>query len=362
MPLPLKIGILCGGTGAEHGVDLLAVKDVVNGLSSLGHLTKIIYIAKSGIWYQVDIENDELNKKTFDVLVEEKSDKLIPVMKLISKNSADIFTVAALEPIDLFFPLTDDPIQGFLDSLGTPYVGSDWVGVAVGRDKDICKRLLSSAGLPVVDGIVIDINEPVDYRSIISRLGSTLFVKPARQGSSFGVSKVFEENGFHEAIEAAGRFDRKIIIETAIQGREVEVAVLGDESPVVSSELGEIVDMDGYYTFEKKYFQNSERHIKVPAMIDSKLKEEMRLAGLKAFQVLGCSGMARIDFILEPGNRYYVLEVNTSPGLGIKSMYPKIWDASGMQYKELLNCLVESALAKETSSINVEHQLSMSNQ
>lgn len=226
-----------------------------------------------------------------------------------------------------------------------PYVGPNIMSSAACMDKDITKRLLDGAGLAVAPFITImahQIND-ISYNEMVRQLGLPLFIKPANLGSSVGISKVNNEEEFNMALAMAFEYDLKVIVESAIVGREIECAVLGNENPEVSP-CGEIVLNDAFYAYNTKYIDDDGAKVVVPAVMNEDTSLHIRQVALKAYRVLNCLGMARVDVFLTQDNRVVINEINTLPGFTNISMYPKLWQSAGLGYQSLITKLIELAL------------------
>jgi D-alanine-D-alanine ligase len=266
--------------------------------------------------------------------------------------------------VDVVFPVVhgtfceDGTLQGLLDLAGVPYVGAGVAGSAIGMDKDIAKRLLRDAGIPVTPWITVhkaewDIKGNDIRDKAIKLMGLPLFVKPANAGSSVGVKKAPDAGSLEEAADYAFRFDTKILIEQAVDCREIECAVLGDHEPEASVP-GEVIPGHEFYSYEAKYIDPNGAALKIPAQIDSALAEKIRRTAIDGYRALCCGGMARVDFFLEKNTgNIYLNEINTLPGFTTISMYPKLWEASGIPYADLLDRLIDLAFkrADEKKSI-----------
>jgi D-alanine-D-alanine ligase len=228
-----------------------------------------------------------------------------------------------------------------------PYVGADVTGSAVGMDKDVMKRLLRDAGIPVSDFIVEHKYNRANIRfeTAENRLGLPMFVKPANLGSSVGISKVKNEEDFYKALDMAFDYDNKIIIEENISGREIECSVLGGDEPQASLP-GEVILRSDFYSYDTKYLNDIDAEIKIPAELDDDVIKDIQELAVKTFKVLCCYGLARVDFFLKGENTVYVNEINTIPGFTRISMYPKLWEATGLRYSDLLDKLIELALIR----------------
>ena len=305
----LKIGVLFGGKSAEHEVSLQSARNVIEGLDRSRYQITKIKINKSG-------------KFPFNIL--KKFDVIFPV---------------------LHGPFGEDgSMQGLLKLAGIPYVGAGVLGSAVGMDKDAMKRLLRDAGLPIGKFLTFRLGDKVSFNKIKKELGSPLFIKPANMGSSVGVSKVRNESEFKKAVTEAFKFDTKIIIEEFIKGREIECAVLGNNNPMASIP-GEIIANQEFYSYDAKYIDEGSV-AEIPAKIDKKTARKIQELAIKTFQALNCEGMGRVDFFLKKNGRVFVNEINTIPGFTNISMYPKLWEASGIPLPKLLDRLIGLAIER----------------
>lgn len=344
----LKVGLICGGTSGEHQVSLISAYHIQKALDRNRFDVRMIGISQDGSWFLGDSENflenhEDVRKVAFTsslpVTIPERQSLVIR-----PENTG------SLDDIDVFFPIThgrlgeDGALQGLLELAGKPYVGSDVYGSAICMDKDVCKRLLIQNDLPVVSYRVFRSEDFIDYEELMRELGPTLFVKPCREGSSLGVSKVHNAREFQAAIKDAFGIDRKIMIEKAVQGREIECSVLGNDSPKAAEVLGEIVPRHDFYSYEAKYVDDEGADLIIPAQIESETSLKIREAAVEAFRCTECRGMARVDFFLNQDDDFFINEINTLPGFTSISMYPKLWEASGMSYSKLLEHLIELAL------------------
>jgi len=224
-------------------------------------------------------------------------------------------------------------------------------------DKDVAKRLLRDSGIPVVPWITVTSDEWMSRKREIVRqceaMGFPLFVKPSRAGSSVGVGKVKESSFLADAVEAAFRYDTKVLVERGVDAREIECAVLGNDAPCASI-LGEVKTRHEFYSYESKYLDPEGAELSIPAEIDPGLAEEIRAAAVRAYRALCCSGMARVDFFLDrAGGEYYCNEINTIPGFTSISMYPKLWEHTGVSYRQLVSRLIELALERHRARMSV---------
>jgi D-alanine-D-alanine ligase len=253
--------------------------------------------------------------------------------------------------IDVVFPVLHGPfgedgtVQGLLKLANLPFVGAGVLGSAVGMDKDVMKRLLRDAEIPVGKFLVFQRGDTLSYGKIKKQLGLPLFVKPANLGSSVGISKVSKKREFRAAIDEAFRYDNKVIIEEYIDGREIECSVLGNDEPAASLP-GEIVVRHDFYSYDAKYIDDQGARLEIPAKLSRSVIRKIRKIAVRAYKALCCEGMARVDFFVQANGRVLVNEINTIPGFTKISMYPKMWEASGLSYPRLIDRLIRLALER----------------
>jgi D-alanine-D-alanine ligase len=335
------IAIICGGPSSEHEVSCVSAGGVLKGLDRNRFDPVLIGITKSGTWVSLPLDYQlEIVNKTMPV-VEDNGQHV--------QLSPSGFTIdGQLLDIDCVFPVLhgefgeDGQIQHLLDEAEMAYVGSGVSASAQAMDKAVAKMLFTSTGMQVADGI--DVNAH-DWRSKTQALNYPVFVKPSSGGSSRGTYKVKIADDLESAINDALLYDSKILIETAINGREIECAVLERDGKVDASIVGEIVvdPKFEFYDFEAKYLDDATT-VKIPADIPSSAAEEIRRLAVSAFHVLGCSGLARCDFFYTNDGEIIINEVNTMPGFTGTSVYPKLWQASGVSYTDLISALIDTAL------------------
>jgi D-alanine-D-alanine ligase len=255
--------------------------------------------------------------------------------------------------IDVVFPVMhgtfgeDGTIQGLFKIFNVPFVGPNVLGSAICMDKDVAKRLLRDAGIPTAKFLVFreDQKKEISFEKIKKELGFPFFVKPANLGSSIGISKVKNENDFSLAIKEAFLYDSKIIIEENISGKEIECSVLGNENPLVSV-LGEIIPAHEFYSYDAKYLDANGAKMAIPAKIPLPVAKKIQALAKKTFQTLCCEGMGRVDFFLTKDNQIFVNEINTIPGFTSISMYPKLWEKTGIPYSQLIDTLIDLAIKR----------------
>lgn len=350
----IRVGIIFGGKSAEHEVSLQSAKNILDAIDKTRFEPVLLGIDKQGQWHLNDASNFLLNAENPALIALNRSGDnvaLIPGQRhqqLITSHNAN-----PLSQIDVIFPVVhgtlgeDGSLQGLLRMAALPFVGSDVLGSAVSMDKDVTKRLLRDAGLQVAPWLCITQKQrrQLDINEVISRFGLPLFIKPANQGSSVGVSKVTHADAFSAALDLAFKYDRKVLIEKGIKGREIECAVLGNDDPQASP-CGEVVLNDAFYSYETKYISETGAQIVVPAALPPATSEAIRAVAVRAFNTLECSGMARVDVFLTENNEILVNEINTLPGFTNISMYPKLWQHAGLGYSQLITRLIELALER----------------
>jgi len=360
--LKKTVAIVFGGQSSEHEVSLQSARNVINAIDRDSYDVTLIGVDKLGRWLLFD-ERDYLLNATDPAKI-----KLSPSGKQLSLlpgnrggQFVEVESGVELTRIDVVFPLIhgctgeDGAMQGMLRLLGLPFVGPDVLGSAVCMDKDVTKRLLRDAGIAVAPFVVLGRNQSADFSALAEKLGLPFFVKPASQGSSVGVSKVSDEAGFTQALTLAFDYDHKVLIEQGIVGREVECAVLGNREPQASV-CGEVIANDEFYAYDTKYLNDGQARIAIPAELPAGVADQVREVALHAYRTLECAGMARVDFFVTEANAIIINEVNTIPGFTSISMYPKLWQASGLSYAGLIDRLIMLALerADEARLIKVE--------
>jgi len=350
----IRLGVLFGGKSTEHEVSLISAKNVIEALDKEKYDVFLIGIDKSGEWrlrdgytYLMHADNPKL------VALHEAKENIALVPKKARKELVSYSGNQLQESLelDVIFPVLhgiygeDGTVQGLLKLANIPFVGSGVVGSAVGMDKDVMKRLLRDAKIPIARFLTVrsyDRDRP-SFEEVADQLGVPFFIKPANGGSSVGISKVKTKEEFAEALQTAFLYDRKILIEEFIEGREIECAVLGNEHPMVSLP-GELIPQHEFYSYEAKYIDEQGALFQIPVELSQEIKEKIQTTAIDAYQALCCEGMARIDFFLKKGGEVFVNEINTIPGFTKISMYPKLWMASGLSYSELLDRLIELAI------------------
>ena len=378
----LRVGVLFGGRSGEHEVSLLSAASVLKAINPEKYEVVPIGITKEGRWLSAAhaeklLRGESVHEEsgrhlragdpeaTASAAVLAKGEAVIvpPVPQSDSLVPFESTARAADHGInvDVIFPVLhgtfgeDGTIQGLLELADIPYVGAGVLGSAAGMDKDIMKRLFAAAGLPIVKHVTIlracwEGDAKKATREIETKLKYPLFVKPANLGSSVGISKAHDRKELGPAIQTAAGYDRKIVIEQGVGGkkqkaRELECSVLGNDQPQASI-AGEIVPSAEFYDYSAKYLDEGSQLI-IPAKITKKQMKDVQEMAIRAFQAVDCSGLARVDFLMDPkAGRIFVNEINTMPGFTSISMYPKLWAASGLAYPDLIDRLVQLALER----------------
>ncbi|HEY7914554.1 MAG TPA: D-alanine--D-alanine ligase [Blastocatellia bacterium] len=352
----LKVGVVFGGRSGEHEVSLRSAESIINAIDKKKYEIVPIGINKEGRWLQ------SANAAALLPQAVMSSDEQQQVAIIGDPTHAGLTKLGgenehlSSEPIDVIFPVLhgtygeDGTIQGLLEMAGVPYVGCGVVASAAGMDKIVMKQLFRQSGLTIGDyewftRAAWEEEPDIVIRKIARSLGYPVFVKPANLGSSVGISKAIDKSELRDAIDDAARYDRRIIVERAIVGREIEVSVLGNDNPVASLP-GEIIAGHDFYDYEDKYIDTKSR-TEVPAKLPKRILERLQRDAIVAFQAIDGSGLARVDFFVERGtNRVIINEINTMPGFTSISMYPKMWEASGISYSELIDRLIELAIER----------------
>jgi D-alanine-D-alanine ligase len=339
----IRVGVLCGGQSSEHSISCLSGASLLAAMDREKFEPVPLGITQSGQWVSLEGLTKEL------AIVDGKLPVIPDGAPAVTVNRDGVFAGGANLDVDVMFPVLHGPygedgtVQGLLEMFDIPYVGAGVLASAIGMDKATCKRLFVEAGIPTVDFDVFFWSEWQSYKSeITSRLTDEftlpIFVKPSRAGSSNGISKVKSWSELDAAVSLAKDFDEKIVIEAFAPGREIECGILGDKA----SRVGEvrILGDHEFYDFEAKYLDNSTELI-VPAKIPVEVEREIQQLALDAFSLIDGRGIARVDFFLQENGEIILNELNTMPGFTATSMYPRLWDATGVSYKEVITRLIE---------------------
>jgi len=364
----IRVAILFGGRSGEHEVSLQSAASVLAAIDRKKYEVLPVGITKQGRWVAGDALDALPAEKLAGILRE--GDPVIASAdpqgpSLIPLNSSSAVRGNLTGKIDVVFPLLhgtfgeDGTVQGLLDLAGIPYVGAGVLASAAGMDKDVMKRLFRDAAIPVVEWITVLRNEwqtsPAPIKQSVQRkIGYPVFVKPANLGSSVGISKVRHAKELPAALDLAARYDRKILIEKGVDAREIECAVLGNDKPEASVP-GEIVPANEFYDYEAKYIREGSKLL-IPAPLAKQQTRRVQQLALQAFKAIDCAGMARVDFLLDrKTGQIFVNEINTIPGFTSISMYPKLWEASGVPFPELVDRLIRLALERHAEKSRTKY-------
>ncbi len=360
MTKKIRVGLVFGGKSGEHEVSLASAASVLQAIDKDKYDAVLIGVSKEGKWLTGGNPLKQLVNGTQSPLLKAMNGANGTGSKaLVSQDAAEITTTSALnESVDVVFPLIHGPngedgtIQGLLELADIPYVGAGVAASAVGMDKALMKSLFRNAGLPVAEYLVVfrhrwehDPEETIHEIETVIRY--PCFVKPANLGSSVGISKARNWDELTQALATAAQYDRKILVERAIEGRELECSVLGNEAPLASLP-GEVIPEREFYDYDAKYADGHTRFV-IPADVTGEQARMIQELAVRAFQAIDCSGLARVDFFLETreGGRLLVNEINTIPGFTNVSMYPKMWEASGISYSQLIDRLIQLAFERQ---------------
>jgi D-alanine-D-alanine ligase len=366
----MRVGVILGGRSGEHEVSLMSASSVISALDPEKYDVVMIGITREGRWITGDVSQalktglEDLARPA-TLLPDPKSSGLLELEMIESRQTS----LKEVTELDLIIPVLHGPygedgtIQGLLELAGLPYVGAGVVGSAVGMDKAIFKSVMEAHGIPLLPwSLVLRSEWKQDKDAVLDRLEVALsypmFTKPANLGSSVGISKCNDRAALDEGLQQAARYDRRLVVEQGINGRELEVSVLGNDEPVASI-VGEVRPRREFYDYIAKYMldpgSEKESELIIPANLESELADTIRDLAIEAFRAIDCSGMARVDFLLDrDSEKVFVNELNTIPGFTRISMYPKLWEASGLPYPELLDRLIDLALERFAAKADLE--------
>lgn len=358
----IRVAVVFGGRSSEHAVSCVSAGAILAHLDPARFEVVPVGITREGAWVLSDADADALrfSDRSLPEVAEQPADLTLVsgpahIGELVSLDSER--AGAVLSEVDVIFPVLHGPfgedgtLQGLLEMAGVPYVGAGVLASAAGMDKEYTKKLLAAEGLPIGDFHVLRRRESEVPAAVLARLGLPLFVKPARGGSSIGITRVTDPAALPAAIAEARRWDPKVIIEAAIIGREVEIGVLErPDGSVTASIVAEITMADDaehtFYDFATKYLDDRAEY-ELPAALPEATAKEIGELAVRAFDAVDCQGLARVDFFVTEGGPV-INEINTMPGFTSTSMYPRMWAETGVAYPELLGLLIDTALARGT--------------
>jgi len=348
----LRVGVIFGGRSGEHEVSLMSARSIMNALDRAKYEVVPLGITRSGRWIRGEVmkaltTGDETAVQPAAILPDRRAE-----------------TESATAAFDLIFPVLHGPygedgtVQGLLELAGLPYVGAGVAGSAVGMDKALSKSVMQAHGIPILPWRLLLASHWRAAREqtlteMEDQFTYPIFTKPANLGSSVGISKCRDRASLAAGLDEAARYDRRLVVEQGIDGRELEIAVLGNEEPIASV-VGEIRPRREFYDYVAKYISDDSELI-IPADLPPAVAEEARTLALRAYRAIDCAGLGRVDLLLDKADgRLYLNEINTMPGFTAISMYPKLWEASGLSYSELLDRLIELALERHTAQLELE--------
>jgi D-alanine-D-alanine ligase len=348
----IKVGIIFGGKSAEHEVSLQSAKNVYEAINREKYKPVLIGIDKSGRWLLSDESKFLINENNPKLIKLNQSQEVVTFAPESHGLISNITNQKESGSVDVAFPILHGPmgedgtVQGLLKLANIPFVGSSVLGSAVGMDKDIMKRLLRDGGIPIARFTAVAQGDEIpEFDVLAKKFGIPFFIKPANMGSSVGVNKVQNENDYKKAMAEAFTFDLKVIIEEFIEGREIECSVLGNNRPIAST-IGEIKSGRDFYSYEAKYIDENGAILEIPANLPKEVIRHAQELAINTFKILSCEGLGRIDMFLRENDEIVVNEINTMPGFTKISMYPKLWEASGISYTELIDRLIQLAIER----------------
>lgn len=356
----LNVMVVFGGRSGEHEVSLMSAASILRAINRDKYNVIPVGITKTGIWKRCDCSIDEIESGAWEddmnLLLQQQGKErktLLPMEKgggLLELSNQEVNTIDVIFPV-LHGPFGEDgTIQGLFEMMEIPYVGAGVLASAVAMDKGMAKKLFEGAGIPQADYLLLNRKDfknkqEETIEKIEAKFNYPVFVKPANLGSSVGISKAKSREQLIEAMEEAGKYDRRIVIEEFINAREIECAVLGNDEPIASLPA-EIIPSHEFYDYRDKYFDGTSQYA-IPAALSEALLEQVRKMAISVYQLLDCTGLARVDFFVEKEtDRILVNEVNTMPGFTQISMYPKMWDVTGLPYEKLIDRLIELAIER----------------
>ncbi len=363
MPSPkLRVGVIFGSRSVEHEVSLVSAASVISALDKNKYDIVPIGIAPNGRW----LSSSDALRLLKDKTPIDRQPEFLVVPDPRKQSLVELDTMSHAGPgLDVIFPVVhgttgeDGALQGLFELADIPYVGAGVLGSAVGMDKVVQKEILRQSKIPVTPSVWFTGREyDASPRKTVARverkLRYPLFVKPANSGSSIGISKAHDRKELIASIELASRYDRKVLVEQGVKhAREIEVSVLGNEDPKASVP-GEIIPSNEFYDYDAKYVDGKSESL-IPAKFPKTVVKKIQTIAINAFRALDCAGMARVDFLVSRGtNRIFLNEINTIPGFTSISMYPKLWQASGLSYPALLDRLIELAIERHTAKHKLE--------
>jgi len=363
----LRVGVIFGGRSGEHEISLMSARSVLDVLDPQRYEVTQIGITPGGAWVTGELVLDALQKGQVESLelVTLLPDPTLRGLHALQKTSQG-YLMELLTEFDVFFPVLhgtygeDGTLQGLLEMAEVAYVGAGVVGSAVGMDKGVFNSVMQANNIPILETMVILRSELSDHLDLILNEAENMsaypmFTKPANLGSSVGITRCQNRSDLLEGLVEAARFDRRILIQRGINAREIELSVLGNDLPEASIP-GEVIPSREFYSYEAKYIDGTSELL-IPAPIPEQTIKQAQGLALRAYKAIDCQGMARVDFLLDrDSGDLYLNELNTIPGFTSISMYPKLWEASGLPYSRLVDRLIELALERRADNQKTEHR------
>ena len=349
-----KVGIVFGGKSGEYEVSLNSAYNVINAIDPMKYDVTKIGIDLNGTWYIFNGDTEKIKDNTWI----NDSEHL--------NSEFSLFNDIQIKEIDIFFPVLhgtfgeDGTIQGLFEMLDKPYVGCGVLASSALMDKEIAKIIFNSVNIPTAKGMSIYKSECIDKieeisNTIASKFDMPIFIKPANMGSSVGISKATNLKELNHALIEAFKYDEKVLIEEFINGKEIEVAVLGNDTPKASI-AGEIIPCNDFYDYEAKYLSDNSSKTLIPANISEENMTKIREYAITAFKASNCSGLSRVDFFLTADNKIYLNEINTLPGFTNISMYPKLWNYSGLNYSSLIDEIIRLGFERASNKKQLSYK------
>lgn len=347
-----NIALIFGGKSAEHEVSLRSAKNVADALDKNLFSPILIGISKEGSWYR--FPSDAVFTQALKILDNELPPHAEPVALISRQGKPVLYSLQnqSQTNVDVAFPILhgtmgeDGTIQGLFKMVQLPFVGCGVWSSAAGMDKEVMKRLFTEAQIPNAKYVLLTPFKNISYQEVVAKLGSPFFIKPANAGSSVGVHKVKTPQDYEANLKDAFQFDTKVLAEEFVEGREIECSVMGHNREPQASLPGEIIPQHEFYSYEAKYLDDNGALLKIPADMPEDMVQKLQALAKKTYQVMGCDGLTRVDFFFKKNGELFVNEINTIPGFTKISMYPKMWEASGLNYRDLITQLINLGLEK----------------
>ncbi|KYG67203.1 D-alanine--D-alanine ligase A [Bdellovibrio bacteriovorus] len=349
-----NVALIFGGKSAEHEVSLRSAKNVADALDKNLFSPILIGISKEGSWYR--FPSDAVFSQATKIVDKALPPQAEPVALISLEGKPVLYSLQnqSKTNVDAAFPILhgtmgeDGTIQGLFKMVQLAFVGCGVWSSAAGMDKEIMKRLFTEAQIPNARYMLLTPYKNTSYQDVVNKLGSPFFIKPANAGSSVGVHKIKTVEDFEKGLKDSFQFDTKVLAEEFIEGREIECSVMGHNREPQASLPGEIIPQHEFYSYEAKYIDDNGALLKIPAEMTSEALQKLQTLAKKTYQVMGCDGLTRVDFFLRKNGDFYVNEINTIPGFTKISMYPKMWEASGLGYRDLITKLIHLGLEKHS--------------